>query len=306
MITIDRSSNTPVHEQIVEQLRYLIASGHYTVDETLPSTRKLGKQVEVSFHTVRKAYQQLEQEGLLEARAGSGYLVKERAPLSKGERIERGASVVQEALQKLIGLGLVESEVEYLFQEQFALLSDAREQHKVVFAAPYREMAELCSEQLTMALQQSIEATTLDRLHRHRDADIVLARFADLHAVMDQLPRADALGVITYLDPEVLERVARLLDHETLGLVTLHAETIQPLMRELRDATGFSGQIIAASINESAKHLDQFIDQTDLIVYTSPCRRRLLPLLDSEQRRHDLRLVVSSDSLDRIRQAIPR
>ena len=73
MITIDRTSNIPVYEQLVEKVRYLIASGQFQIDETLPSTRTLAKQVGVSFHTVRKAYQQLEDEGWLEVRIGSGY-----------------------------------------------------------------------------------------------------------------------------------------------------------------------------------------------------------------------------------------
>ena len=126
MITIDRTSNVPLHEQLVEQLRFFIASGHYKIDETLPSTRTLARQVGVSFHTVRKAYQQLEQEGLLEARVGSGFKVKERVPLGKTERIERGATIVQEALQKLIGLGL-----------HVAL--DARLESAAVTAEPERE-----------------------------------------------------------------------------------------------------------------------------------------------------------------------
>ena len=52
-ITIRRTSKTPVHEQLVEQLRYLIASGHYQIDQPLPSTRVLAKQLSISFHTVR-------------------------------------------------------------------------------------------------------------------------------------------------------------------------------------------------------------------------------------------------------------
>ena len=42
------SSNASVREQLIEQLRYLIASGHFQVNETLPSTRKLGERVGIS------------------------------------------------------------------------------------------------------------------------------------------------------------------------------------------------------------------------------------------------------------------
>ena len=123
MITIDRSAGTSVQEQLAGQLRYLIASGHFQVEELLPSTRALGRQLGVSFHTVRKAYQQLEQEGLVEARVGSGYRVKARQVLGKSERYERGAAIVEDALQRLIGLGLQEAELEHLIAEQLGRLT---------------------------------------------------------------------------------------------------------------------------------------------------------------------------------------
>ena len=115
-LQIDRDANMPVREQLINQLRYLIASGHYKVNETLPSTRTLGDQLDISFHTVRKAYQELEDEGLLSSRVGSGYRVEERTPLAKSERMERGAKVVNDTLQQLVGLGLSDAEIESLFQ----------------------------------------------------------------------------------------------------------------------------------------------------------------------------------------------
>ena len=305
MITIDRDSNVPVYEQLVEQLRYLIASGQFQIDATLPSTRVLAQQVGVSFHTVRKAYQQLEEEGWLEARIGSGFRVKERAPLGKSERIERGAAIVQEALQKLIGLGLHESEVEYLFQEQFDTLASQTPGHKVIFAAPYREMATLCAEQLSLGLQQPIEPVTLDDLGQHQDADYALTRFAELRRVMESVPRADVLGVNTHLTPQALAKVARLLPHETLGLVTRYADAIPILMTELRAQTGFNGQTLATSMDEKTGHLKPFISQADLILYTPTCRRRLLPLLDQHRRHVAVAPMINRDGLDYLRKVVP-
>ncbi len=305
MITIDRASNVPVHEQLVEQLRYLIASGQFKIDETLPSTRALARQTGVSFHTVRKAYQQLEQEGLLEARIGSGFRVKERAPLGKSERIERGASIVQEALQKLIGLGLQEAEVEYLFQEQLEMLTGERPGHKLIFAGRSREMAALCAEQIAMGLQQAIEPVALGDLEMHQDADFVLTRFAEVQHVMEVLPRTDVLGVVVFLAPEALEQVARLLPHQTLGVVTRYSDAIPPLTSELRAQTGFKGQAIATSLEAGTGPLRPIIEQADLLIYTPPCRRRLLPLLAPNRKHVVVAPVITRDSLERLRQVVP-
>ena len=135
MIKIDRDSGISVPEQLAEQLRFLIASGHYKVNETLPPTRKLGEQIGISFHTVRKAYQILTKEGVLEAHKGSGYKVTARAPLSSEERLERGAEIVKKMLLHLVGLGLDEGEIEYLVDDQLTLLGLESEHHKLVFIA---------------------------------------------------------------------------------------------------------------------------------------------------------------------------
>ena len=305
MITIDRDSGTPVHEQLTEQLRFLIASGRFQVDETLPSTRTLAKRVGVSFHTIRKAYQHLEREGLLEAKMGSGYIVRERAPLGKSERIERGAAVVQEALQKLVALGLRDGEVEYLFQEQFDALSRGVPGPKVVFAAAYRELAEAGTRQLGQALHLAVEAATLDRLEHHRDADYVIGRYADLDALRTATPRADVLGVLTTLAPEALDAVVHLLPSQALGLVTQYPDAIKPLTAEIRHHTQFSGQVMATSIHSGRSQLGQFVEQADVLLYTPACRQRLLPLLGRDRKHAALSEIIIKESVDRLRQYLP-
>lgn len=305
MITIDRTASTPIQDQLLEQMRYRIASGQHKVGDTLPSTRVLAEQLGISFHTVRKVYQELEREGLLTAQAGHGYVVKERAPLSKVDRMERGAAAVQELLQRLIGLGLDEGEIEYIFQEQLGLLEGAGHRHKLVAAASSFELAQLYADQLKMVVQQPVEAAAIAALQRHHDADYVFARIPDLREVRTAIPRADVLGLVTYYSPETLERVARLLEGQTLALVTWYADAVPVLMEDLRTLTGFEGQIIAASIDEGARHLTQFVGEAELLLYTPTCRRRLRPLLDAAVQYDVLAPVISAESLKAVRDAIP-
>lgn len=306
MITIDRSSTTPVHEQLTAQIRYLIASGQFQMDETLPSTRGLGEEVGVSFHTVRKAYQQLETEGLLEARKGSGYVVVQHTALSKSERMERGAVILEEALHGLVGLGLPDGEIEYLFQEQFQAVRSRQMRHKLVFAAACQEYADMCSAHISDALQQQLLGVPLDALGQHQDTDVVITPYRHVRAVMAQLPRSDVQGVDTTLPLDVLEDVARLAEHEAVGLVTQQPETIQPLLALLRERTAHAGQVIAASIQAEATHLSAFVADVALVLGTPACRRRLKPLVEPEQRYHELSLIVTDNALGRLRERLPR
>lgn len=305
MISIDRSSTSSIQEQLKEQIRFRIASGIYKIQDALPSTRKLADQLDISFHTVRKAYQELEREGLLESRPGRGFIVRERVPLGKSERMEKGAAIVQETLQRLIGLGLSESEVDYLFQEQAALLESPGPRHKLIAALPFQEMADLCAAQIQQNLQQNVIASTIDDLVRHQDADFVFTPHAHLQTAMSTLPKADVVGIVTYINPDALEQIAKLLDDQTLGVVTRYADAIRPLTSELRDLTSFTGQMLAASVDQSAKHIEQLIGQTDLVAYSPACRRRLLGILRDAHHHVALDPVVTNESLATIRQTVP-
>jgi GntR family transcriptional regulator len=305
MITIDRTSSTSIQDQLHEQLRFQIASGQYKIDDRLPSTRKLARQLDVSFHTIRKVYQNLEREGILESRPGSGFVVRERLPLSKSERMERGAAIVHDTLQRLVGLGLSESEVEYVFQEQTTLLEASGPAHKLVAALPYQELADLCAGQIEQNLQQTVIGSTLEDLSRHQDADFAFTPHVYLKDVTAVLPRTDVIGIVTYVKPDALEMIARLLDDQTLAVITRYADAIRPLTSELRDFTSFSGQMLAASTEQSAQHIKQLLGQTDLVVFTPSCRRRLLHFLRETDRHVAINHVVSRESLTAIRQIVP-
>lgn len=305
-IELDPESNRPVREQLVEQLRYLIATGHYKINDTLPSTRTLGDQLDVSFHTVRKAYQELEEDGLLTAKVGSGYTVKDRTPLGKSERIERGAKLVNETLQTLIGLGLSESEIESLFQEQATLLDHGNVEYKLLVVGPHLELNTMWADQLSSALQQSVRPIALSQLDRHQDADFAFTPYPHLSDVLKGLPRGDTLGFVAHLPSYVLERVARLLDRETLGLVTRYRDTIPPLSEELRNNTAYGGQVIAASIEEGVEHLPNLLEQTDLLLYTPQSKKRLLPFFkDNETDSLELKMIVSPNSVEALVESVP-
>lgn len=303
MIRLDRDASTPIVEQLAEQLRFHLATGRFRPGERLPSTRAFGEQLGVSFHTVRKAYQQLEAEGLLEAKRGSGYTVIERTAAPAEDRMERGAGVVQEAIQKLIGLGLDEGEVEYLFQEQLAFLDDPGSRPKVVFAAPYRELAETGAEQVSAAIQERVEAVRLADAAQHPDADLLVVPYAHVRAAAHDVPGVDVAGVLLHPPAEALARLARLLPTETLGLVTRYPDAVGPLLEELRRLTGFAGQVIAVQYDADRDRLADFLTGVDLLLFTPHTHRKLRPLLDGVAHA-SLGHVLDPASLEGVRDAL--
>lgn len=79
LLLLDRHSGTPVYRQIVDQVRFQVASGVLDVGTELPSTRTLAADHGLNPMTVSKAYAELEREGVLERRPGLPHVVAARA-----------------------------------------------------------------------------------------------------------------------------------------------------------------------------------------------------------------------------------
>ena len=76
-IPIDRESATPIYKQIIQFLRDEIESGALLAETRLPSTRSLAESLGVNRITVTNAYAELEAEGLIYGKTGSGFYVAE-------------------------------------------------------------------------------------------------------------------------------------------------------------------------------------------------------------------------------------
>jgi GntR family transcriptional regulator len=151
-----------------------------------------------------------------------------------------------------------------------------------------------------------VRPVPFSQLDRHQDADFAFTPHQYLARVLENLPRGDTLGFVTHLPSRVLDRVARLLDRETLGLVTRYRETIPPLSEEIRTKTAYGGQVIGASIEEGVEHLSSVLDEMDFLLYTPDSRRRLLPFLNDDGPDHaEVTVLISQDSIDALLEVVP-
>ena len=103
-IEISLQDGVPIYRQIVNQVKYLIASGQLAADEELPPIRALAEQLLVTPNTIVKAYGQLESEGVVYKRRGAGtYVAEFQSPLARKEQkrilTQRADALLAEASQ---------------------------------------------------------------------------------------------------------------------------------------------------------------------------------------------------------------
>ncbi len=77
-IVISTTVNMPIYEQIVNQIRDAVISGELKEKEGMPSIRVLAKDLAVSVITTKRAYEDLEKEGVIESVPGRGFYVCEQ------------------------------------------------------------------------------------------------------------------------------------------------------------------------------------------------------------------------------------
>jgi len=77
LIVVDPQSGVPVYRQIMDQVKFHIASGLLNAGDELPSTRALSSELGINPMTISKAYSYLERDGVVERRPGRPLVVKE-------------------------------------------------------------------------------------------------------------------------------------------------------------------------------------------------------------------------------------
>jgi GntR family transcriptional regulator len=79
-ISINLADGVPIYRQIVNQVKYLAASGLIKPGEELPPIRTLALQLKVTPNTIVKAYHELEISGVVQKRHGSGTFISDARP----------------------------------------------------------------------------------------------------------------------------------------------------------------------------------------------------------------------------------
>ena len=111
-LTISTNAGEPIFRQIVGQVSRMTARGQMAVGEEMPSVRALAEELGINPNTVAKAYQELVQGGLLEARPGRGFFVSARRNVfSAEERSRRLEDAADRFLQEAAFLGVPAAEV---------------------------------------------------------------------------------------------------------------------------------------------------------------------------------------------------
>jgi len=110
-IVISNSSPDPIYEQIGRQIKAQIISGDLAEGESLPSIRRLARDLQISVITTKRAYDELEREGFINTVGGKGtFVAVQNQELLREKKMKIVEDKLSEAVSeaKMLGIGLAQ------------------------------------------------------------------------------------------------------------------------------------------------------------------------------------------------------
>ena len=95
----------PVYEQVKQEIKLLIVSGHLAPEDKLPPIRELATRLKVNANTIVKVYYQLDVEGYIYSQPGTGYFVRPDRPEKGDEKQGLFEQITTDYISKALKLG---------------------------------------------------------------------------------------------------------------------------------------------------------------------------------------------------------
>jgi GntR family transcriptional regulator len=115
------SSGVPIYLQLIEQVKHAVETGALRPGEQLPAIRHVAEQLVINPNTVAKAYRELQHDGIIELRHGSGAFVAENTSAKKvASRLRDAQAVVAKSVERLRSRGVTDEEIRRLYEAELA------------------------------------------------------------------------------------------------------------------------------------------------------------------------------------------
>jgi len=130
-VRLEPSSAVPVYRQIVDQIKYQVASGSLRAGDRLPSVRELARRLPANQNTILKAYELLTHEGLLIRRQGDGTFVTDATSIiNKSERLRKVSAILAQAAAQAHHFEIAADELHGLLDQEINKLPRGGRSHE--------------------------------------------------------------------------------------------------------------------------------------------------------------------------------
>ena len=238
---LDRSAlpereGEPVYRRIVQLLTGYIQDGTLREGAQLPTVRALAEQLDVAQGTVKRAYDELERQGILTKAAGRGSFVAYRPPQAQSAQ-EAAALAADQLLERLHTLGLSDTQMEALLTERLRLRRQQRPQLRAALVECNPEILAQLRQQLGALEGIGLHPVLLDRARQHPErlasrCDVIITTAEHASELTKMTRRADKVAKIALrLTPQSIAAIVKLTPGAHVGILT-HSLRFGALLQE--------------------------------------------------------------------------
>ena len=119
-LRLDLRADSPIYQQLVDQIQAQIASGSLHPGDQLPTVRALAAELRINFNTVARAYRILDEARVISTQQGRGTYITEIPPPKVTERMRRESleALARRFVEEATRLGSAETEIRQMVTEQ--------------------------------------------------------------------------------------------------------------------------------------------------------------------------------------------
>lgn len=111
IISLDYQSRTPIYEQIINEFERYVALGILKPKEQIPSIRELASNLGINPNTVKKAYEKLENKGIIQTISTKGTFISECVKDVAKDKIDSEIENIKLKINELVKLGITKEEI---------------------------------------------------------------------------------------------------------------------------------------------------------------------------------------------------
>lgn len=273
---IQPDSEIPASTQLVNQIRYAIASRQFPPGHRLPSTRALAMQTGLHRNTISKVYRLLEDDGFVESVAGSGIYVRAQPPRQSPvpvailEKYPQADKIVQQSLDQLLKLGCSLNQARELFLAEidWRLRCSAR----VLVTAPAEDIGagKLMVDELEQALGIPVQLVSLEELgqvlEQTSSATVVTSRYFVGQAEGITAPKSvRVIPVDIYNYSQEIQLLKKLPLASCVGFVSLSSGLLRAAEVIIHSLRGNELLVMTAQLGDAYK-LNAVVKSAQLII----------------------------------------
>lgn len=287
---IDKGNKIPLYLQLKDQIKYFISTGSMTAKEQLPPVKVLAKTLGINFLTVRKAYQELENEGLAEIKHGEGTFISLSnlrkavfdGPGQKTDRLDLSQKFALEfrsLVDEFSRQGVEIDEVKELTQKVFGEMLRDSSFPTIIFAEcnqfQIKEISLLLEKELQIEVKpmliSDLESKLSNLIQEGKEINVITTGFHvnEVRNSVGELPvQIDVL--ITNLNPETRRELQNVGENANFGFICRDHESAVLYKDLLKAELGFNQINLTSCTLAETEKVREVLKNADVILTSPP------------------------------------